>query len=112
MGLLSNDQFLTQLNNQFEKTKENGTVYVSMKRYKWDHKELRKKNADPSLVSEDEKFQCLFRAVQNKHKISTLVTEANAEKFIDAYSNLLALHLDSLKKKKKGGIKKKTNKTK
>jgi len=51
----------------------NKTKQIKKKKEKWDHKELRKKNADPSLVSEDEKFQCLFRAVQNKHKISTLV---------------------------------------
>ncbi|KAI8909417.1 hypothetical protein PhCBS80983_g00704 [Powellomyces hirtus] len=96
MPLLSNDAFLSQLTKLYEKSKEKGTVYVTMKRYAYN---VRK---DPAtLANPDTEYPCLVRATSASTKISTLVNPQDTDRFHDAYTNIIKLHMDSLKKKER-----------
>ncbi|CAB4401660.1 signal recognition particle, SRP9/SRP14 subunit [Rhizophagus irregularis] len=118
MTFLDNDLFLTQLVKLFEKTKPTSKkkVYLTMKRYTWEslktkkeRKETEKSNAsDKQSVKEelqkevdDKEYSCLVRAVYGNFKISTLVSPSDTDKFITGYSNILKVHMDSMKKKER-----------
>ncbi|RUS33248.1 signal recognition particle 14-like protein [Jimgerdemannia flammicorona] len=107
MTLLDNDAFLTQLTRCFEKSKANGTVYITMKRQpekppKKDAKKDANKDvpmADAKDDDDDREHPCLVRAVYKKTKISALVHASNTDRFQFNYGNIVKVHMDSLKKK-------------
>ncbi|KAJ3150822.1 RNA-binding signal recognition particle subunit srp14 [Geranomyces variabilis] len=96
MPLLSNDAFLSQLNKLYEKSRQQRTVYVTMKRYAYPQRKDSKALADP-----DTEFPCIVRATSGSTKISTLVNPHETERFHQHYTNIAVLHMDSLKKKVK-----------
>ncbi|KAI8825038.1 signal recognition particle, SRP9/SRP14 subunit [Fimicolochytrium jonesii] len=110
MPLLSNDGFLSQLNTLYSSAKASGTVYVTMKRYAYEEQKQKRKDEKsgasapiPSSSSEttSSTYPCLIRAVCRNSKISTLVQPQDTDRFHDAYTNIVRLHMDSLKKKER-----------
>ncbi|KAJ3034868.1 hypothetical protein HDV00_004556 [Rhizophlyctis rosea] len=103
MGLVTNDQFLSSLSKLYENSKDKGTVYVTMKRFSHVKKKEAKETPEV-LTSPDTEFPCLVRAVcgkGGKKKISTLVHPNDTDRFQEAYTNIIRLHMDSLKKKER-----------
>ncbi|KAI9090491.1 signal recognition particle 14-like protein [Phlyctochytrium arcticum] len=96
MPLVSNDAFLSQLTKLYQNSKEKGTVYVTFKRYSHDKRKDAAKLNDP-----DTEFPCLVRAVSGSSKVSTLVQPSDTDRFHDAYTNVMVLHVTSLKKKER-----------
>ncbi|KAJ3099750.1 hypothetical protein HDU97_002776 [Phlyctochytrium planicorne] len=97
---------MLKLGEQFEQSKESGTVFITYKRYSFVPK--KQKNAmDVDTAPESEReYPCLVRAVCGKSKISTLVEPKDTEKFQEACGNVMRLHMmDKLKKKVKTGAK-------
>ncbi|EXX63260.1 uncharacterized protein OCT59_013417 [Rhizophagus irregularis] len=84
-----------------------------MKRYTWEslktkkeRKETEKSNASDKQEElqkevDDKEYSCLVRAVYGNFKISTLVSPSDTDKFITGYSNILKVHMDSMKKKER-----------
>jgi len=50
---------------------------------------------------DNREYSCLVRAVYGDIKISTLVSPPDTDKFITGYSNILKVHMDSMKKKER-----------
>ncbi|TPX63134.1 hypothetical protein SpCBS45565_g06853 [Spizellomyces sp. 'palustris'] len=60
------------------------------------------KRKDSIALSDPEtEYRCLVRAVGGSTKISTLVNPQDTDRFHDAYTNIIRLHMDSLKKKER-----------
>jgi signal recognition particle subunit SRP14 len=79
MVRLDENRFLTELTKMFDKTKENGSIWITMK--KSNDKPISKKKAYP-----EEDYQCLVRAVvggkkDKKREITTLVPAGAMLKF-------------------------------
>lgn len=91
------NEFLAFLNTLFEKSKESGTVYLTMKRYSHPVVKAAKKNNE--TLDDDLEYPCIVRVACGKKKASTLVQPADLEEFNADYSNIARLHMDSLKKK-------------
>mmetsp|Transcript_49357 Transcript_49357/g.158032 ORF Transcript_49357/g.158032 Transcript_49357/m.158032 type:complete len:102 (-) Transcript_49357:152-457(-) len=96
MVLLGEGPFLNELGRMYEKNKDKGTVFVTMKR-----SSLRvgkaKKGADP----ESEDNVCLIRATDGKKKISARLTAKESVRFQASYTTILKAHMDSLKKRER-----------
>jgi signal recognition particle subunit SRP14 len=88
--LLQNSAFLSQLELLFSKSKEKGTVYITMKRF-----------AHKQAHTEDTEYACLLRATFGKSKISTRIEPQDWERFNTDYMNICRMHMDSLKKKER-----------
>ncbi|XP_057304049.1 signal recognition particle 14 kDa protein-like [Hydractinia symbiolongicarpus] len=111
MVLLDNDGFLTQLTALFNKSKTQGTVYVTMKQYHGETKPKPRnlKTSDPNPHATGEP-RCLFRATNGKKKLSTIVMHKDVNKFQLAYASLLKTNIDSLKKRDRKSKKNKKSK--
>jgi signal recognition particle subunit SRP14 len=88
--LLDNSKFLSQLELLFTKSKEKGTVYITMKRF-----------AHKKAQSEDVEYASLLRATFGKTKISTRIEPQDLERFNNDYISICRIHMDSLKKKER-----------
>ncbi|KAJ3092892.1 hypothetical protein HK102_000868 [Quaeritorhiza haematococci] len=66
-----------------------------------------KKKDDEQKLSEetvdepDKEYPCLVRSVMGKSKISTLVQPNDTDRFHEAYTNIIKMHMDALKKKER-----------
>ncbi|CAK8687129.1 signal recognition particle 14 kDa protein-like [Clavelina lepadiformis] len=102
MVLLENDAFLTELTTLYQKCRNSGTVYVTMKKYDGRTKPKPRKNkinvkvkVQPSATGEG---LCLIRATNGKKKLSTVVNAKDINRFQMAYTSVLRANLDGLKK--------------
>ncbi|CAG8539634.1 signal recognition particle, SRP9/SRP14 subunit [Gigaspora rosea] len=117
--LLDNDAFLTQLTRLFENVKSNTKkIQLTMKRHTWQPKKLRNaevakelKNKELEKKGDDKEYPMVIRATCGKNKIQTVVNPSDSDKFYTAYSNILKVHMDSMKKREKKE-KKKTDRKK
>uniref|UniRef100_A0A7S3BJB0 Signal recognition particle 14 kDa protein n=1 Tax=Haptolina ericina TaxID=156174 RepID=A0A7S3BJB0_9EUKA len=100
MVQLDPDAFLTQLTRILERSRGQGTLYVTFKRYAG--KEGKRVNeVDPA------ECRCLVRAVGAKQKISAMISAKDHRRFMQSYGNIMKVSLDSLKKKEKKKTEKK-----
>ena len=129
--LLDGDHFISKLTLMFDKSRTNGHVQITMKRYDGRSKPIPKSNSkksskgkevrekgskssnDPksksnSTSSESGEYMCLIRAVCRKEKISCVVHARDVNKFQITYCNLLKSNMDGLKRQKKQKMKKAT----
>ncbi|KAF7722039.1 RNA-binding signal recognition particle subunit srp14 [Apophysomyces ossiformis] len=119
--------FTVQLGQFYEKSKESGTVAVTMKRSKASSdsnlklklnvvtsrrlvrasktKQTLPKGSEEAMKSgiatEDVRYPCLVRAVYKNQKISTMVAPDDFNKFQNAYGTIIKAYMDSLKKKER-----------
>ncbi|XP_054714303.1 signal recognition particle 14 kDa protein-like [Uloborus diversus] len=102
MVLLENEAFLSELTRLFQKSRNSGSLYITMKRYDGRNRPKPNLSRPTSVplpaVSE---YKCLIRAHVGNKKISTVVNAKDVNKFQLAYSNLLKGNMDGLKKKDK-----------
>lgn len=94
MGRFEPDKFLTELHKLYERNKDTGTVYLTMKRT---NEKPRKSKQDHSALP----LKCLLRATDGKRKISTIISGKELPRFQDAYTTILRAHTDSLKKRER-----------
>ncbi|KAL1520074.1 hypothetical protein AB1Y20_023549 [Prymnesium parvum] len=94
MTLLDPDAFLTQLTRILERSRGQGTLYVTMKRYAGKEGKM-----GGEVAAAD--FRCLVRAVGAKQKISAMIAAKDHRRFMQSYGNIMKISLDSLKKKEK-----------
>ena len=126
MVLLENDQFLSEMTKMYERNREKGSVWTTMKSSLCLNRPQRRKratekdDADEEEEEEDKKGDddegndnparcCLVRCTDGKRKISTRVYANKAEKFAAAFTLVQKASMDGLKEKEK---KKKTKKKK
>ena len=125
MVLLENDQFLSEMTKMYERNREKGSVWTTMKSSLClNRPQRRRKRAtekdDEEEEEEDKKGDddegndnparcCLVRCTDGKRKISTRVYATKAEKFAAAFTLVQKASMDGLKEKEK---KKKTKKKK
>lgn len=104
MVRLDETAFLAKLGDLYERTRNKGTVYLSMKRFQGRLAAVRRRNKQRQAeAAEGQEPQCIVRASTNdkKTKISTLITAANTVQFQLALGNILRLNMDGLKRPKK-----------
>ncbi|CAF1221115.1 unnamed protein product [Adineta steineri] len=119
--ILENDNFLMELTKLFQqqRVKNSGSLCLTMKRYDGRTKpqpqltkkqRLEQKQASTPTIKnpphsptthETAEYRCLVRAVFGSKKLSTIVSAKDINRFQLAYSNLLKLNMDTLKKKAK-----------
>ena len=122
MVLLENDQFLSEMTKMYERNREKGSVWTTMKSSLClNRPQRRRKRATEKDEEEDKKGDddegkddnparcCLVRCTDGKRKISTRVYANKAEKFAAAFTLVQKASMDGLKEKEK---KKKTKKKK
>ena len=125
MVLLENDQFLSEMTKMYERNREKGSVWTTMKsslclnrpqrrkrateKYEEKEEEEDKKGDDDEGNDDNPARCCLVRCTDGKRKISTRVYATKAEKFAAAFTLVQKASMDGLKEKEK---KKKTKKKK
>lgn len=101
--LLEQDSFLNQLIKLFDRSRTNGSVFITMKRYTGT---LGRKSRKALAAAEKEsgevpESKVLVRAVAGKAKISTLVSAKDHTRFSTSLMNISKVKMDSLKKREK-----------
>ena len=122
MVLLENDQFLSEMTKMYERNREKGSVWTTMKSSLCLNRPTRRRKR--ATTTEKDDFDdddegkknntagtrcCLVRCTDGKRKISTRVYANKAEKFAAAFTLVQKPSMDGLKEKEK---KKKTKKKK
>ncbi|CAN6994774.1 unnamed protein product [Brassica rapa subsp. trilocularis] len=103
--LLQLDPFLNELTSMFEKSKEKGSVWVTLKRSSLKSK-LQKRKL--SSAGESIEYRCLIRATDAKKTISTSVGAKDHLRFQASYATILKAHMTALKKRERKDRKKST----
>ncbi|KAG5395780.1 hypothetical protein IGI04_017594 [Brassica rapa subsp. trilocularis] len=103
--LLQLDPFLNELTSMFEKSKEKGSVWVTLKRSSLKSK-LQKRKL--SSAGESIEYRCLIRATDAKKTISTSVGAKDHLRFQASYATILKAHMTALKKRERKNRKKST----
>ncbi|XP_067133452.1 signal recognition particle 14 kDa protein-like [Centruroides vittatus] len=105
MVLLENEAFLSELTRLFQKGRNSGSMYLTMKRYDGRTKPKPKpSNVPVSPSMQVNEFKCLIKAKLGNKKLTTVVSAKDVNKFQLAYANLLKGNMDGLKKKDKKKI--------
>mmetsp|Transcript_49526 Transcript_49526/g.115869 ORF Transcript_49526/g.115869 Transcript_49526/m.115869 type:complete len:133 (+) Transcript_49526:104-502(+) len=116
MPRLEEAEFLARLTELYEKNRENGTVFLWMKRFAGEEAaKLKKKPSQQAEAADKEEKRCLVKAgslVEKKYKLSTLVSAKDMTRFQTAIGNILRSSMDSLKRSKGKPVKRKTKKAK
>ncbi|KAF5348381.1 hypothetical protein D9758_010932 [Tetrapyrgos nigripes] len=101
MQLVDNDTFLKQLAALFEKTKAQGSIWITHKRLTYDDEEnTEMKTAED--VEDDKEYPCLLRvSVGTKEKFSTRVLSSELYSFHASYGALLKSSMTTLRKRDK-----------
>lgn len=104
MVLLENDAFLTELTSLYQKTRNSGSVNLTMKKYDGRTKPRpklgkKKRVKPPSQLEPIHEDLCLIRASNGKQKISTIVNAKDVNRFQMAYTSVLRANFDALKKR-------------
>jgi len=109
MVLLENDAFLTELTTLYQKCRNSGTVYLTMKKYDGRTKPRPKKNSASTKVKSQAQVPieglCLIRATNGKKKLSTVINAKDINRFQMAFTSVLRANLDGLKKHGKKKVK-------
>ncbi|EOA28013.1 hypothetical protein CARUB_v10024189mg, partial [Capsella rubella] len=103
--LLQLDPFLNELTSMFEKSKEKGSVWVTLKRSSLKSKVQKRKL---SSVGESIEYRCLIRATDGKKTVSTSVGAKDHQRFQASYATILKAHMTALKKRERKDRKKST----
>ncbi|KAJ6794032.1 signal recognition particle 14 kDa protein isoform X2 [Iris pallida] len=98
MVLLHPDRFLNELTSMYERTREKGSVWVTLKRSSMKSKAQRNKMASNNEVLE---YKCLVRATDGKKNISTELSAKDHQKFQASYATILKAHMSALKKRER-----------
>ncbi|MCL7046225.1 hypothetical protein MKW94_001843 [Papaver nudicaule] len=101
MVLLQPDPFLNELTSMFEKSTENGSVWVTFKRSSMKSKLQRDKLGEDAL-----EYRCLVRASTIKKTISTSISAKDQQRFQASYATVLKAHMHALKKRERKDKKK------
>ena len=101
MVLLENDRFLTELTKMYERNRESGSVWVTIKRSMLKRLPKRNQLPPPERVFTDPEWVRLVRASDGKKKISTTVDTKAAEKFSRSLSLVQMASMDGLQAIKK-----------
>ena len=117
MVLLENDQFLSEMTKMYERNREKGSVWTTMKSSLCLNRPTRRRKRTTKDDFDDDEGKnntegtrcCLVRCTDGKRKISTRVYATKAEKFAAAFTLVQKASMDGLKEKEK---KKKTKKKK
>ncbi|PKA54627.1 Signal recognition particle 14 kDa protein [Apostasia shenzhenica] len=105
MVLLQPDPFLNELTNMYERTKEKGSVWVTLKRSSMKCKAKRKKLENSGEIID---YRCLVRATDSKRTISTVLSAKDYLRFQASYATILKAHMNALKKRERKDKKKNT----
>ncbi|XP_020517838.1 signal recognition particle 14 kDa protein isoform X1 [Amborella trichopoda] len=100
--LLQPDPFLNELTNMYERNREKGSVWVTLKRSSLKSKRKRKVEYATDVVD----FRCLVRATDGKKTISTSLSAKDHLRFQASYATLLRAHMHALKKRERKDKKK------
>ncbi|GFT08955.1 signal recognition particle 14 kDa protein [Nephila pilipes] len=100
MVLLENEAFLSELTRLFQKSRNAGSLYITMKRYDGKIKP-KPRSLSENLIPPVSEYKCLIRAHLGNKKLSTVINAKDVNKFQLAYANLLKGNMDGLKKKDK-----------
>ncbi|XP_078433491.1 signal recognition particle, SRP9/SRP14 subunit [Wolffia australiana] len=98
MVLLQADPFLNELTSMFERNKEKGSVWVTLKRSPLASKATLNKM---KTAGEAIEHRCLVRATDGKRTISTSLSARDHLRFQASYATLLKAHMDALKKRER-----------
>uniref|UniRef100_A0A7S2G1U2 Signal recognition particle 14 kDa protein n=1 Tax=Octactis speculum TaxID=3111310 RepID=A0A7S2G1U2_9STRA len=90
MVVVDQDTFLTQLTKMYEESRDQGTVSITLKRVS-----VKGTPEDPN--------RCMVRArcSSKKTQISTMVAARDSRRFQEMMSNIMKVHMDSLKRKQR-----------
>ncbi|XP_073134379.1 signal recognition particle 14 kDa protein [Henckelia pumila] len=95
---LQPDPFLNELTSMFERTKEKGSVWVTMKYSSGKSKLIRNKM---NTSGENLEYKCLIRASNGKKTISTMVGPKDHLRFQSSYATILKARITALKKRER-----------
>mmetsp|Transcript_29241 Transcript_29241/g.66269 ORF Transcript_29241/g.66269 Transcript_29241/m.66269 type:complete len:131 (-) Transcript_29241:116-508(-) len=102
---LEETAFLARLADLYDANRSSGTVYVQMKRFQGRLASVRRKRFKRQVeAAKGQEPQCLVRARSNTKKVSKISCVIDAKdtvRFQLALGNVLRLHMDGLKRKKK-----------
>ncbi|XP_031478444.1 signal recognition particle 14 kDa protein isoform X1 [Nymphaea colorata] len=98
--LLQPDPFLNELTSMYERNREKGSVWVTLKRSCLRPKGKRKLEIDAS------EYKCLVRATDGQKTISTVLSAKDHVRFQASYATVLKAHMDALKKRERKDKKK------
>mmetsp|Transcript_14107 Transcript_14107/g.16061 ORF Transcript_14107/g.16061 Transcript_14107/m.16061 type:complete len:112 (+) Transcript_14107:222-557(+) len=102
MGVLSQDAFLNELTKLYDDNKLKGSVTITMKQVRPNLLNKSRRKDEKLAIGDDQSPYCLVRAVgRNKKKISTVVPAKDQKRFHGMFSNIIKVHMDSLKKREK-----------
>ncbi len=91
MVLLEPDPFLNELHKMFERSKQKGSIFITLKRSSM--KPRRSKRGPPA----PESLKCLIRANDGKRHVSTTLGGAQHAKFASSINVIMKAHMDALK---------------
>ncbi|ONK72479.1 uncharacterized protein A4U43_C04F19860 [Asparagus officinalis] len=98
MVLLQPDPFLNELTSMYERTKEKGSVWVTLKRSSMKCKaRINKMKTNEEAIE----YRCLVRATDGKKTISTSLSAKEHQKFQSSYATVLKAHMSALKKRER-----------
>lgn len=101
MVLLASDPFLNELNKMFERSKNKGSIFLTMKRTNMKPRKSKKPN-----TAKEEDYMLLVRASDGKKHVSTTINASQYAKFSQSFNIIMKAHMDALKKKEKVKAKK------
>ncbi|GLJ25398.1 hypothetical protein SUGI_0486200 [Cryptomeria japonica] len=101
MVLLETDPFLTELTKMYERTRDTGSVWVTLKRSSLQSKKKRKLQDGVGGEQQTSDYRCLVRATDGKKTISTTLSAKDHQRFQAAYATVLKAHMDALKKRER-----------
>ncbi|MQL83669.1 hypothetical protein Taro_016166, partial [Colocasia esculenta] len=92
------DPFLNELTSMYERNRDKGSVWVTLKRSSLKCKAKKNKM---QTAGETIEYRCLVRATDGKRTISTSLSAKDHQRFQASYSTILKAHMDSLKKRER-----------
>uniref|UniRef100_A0A0D6QR18 Signal recognition particle 14 kDa protein n=1 Tax=Araucaria cunninghamii TaxID=56994 RepID=A0A0D6QR18_ARACU len=101
MVLLETDPFLTELTKMYERTRDKGSVWVTLKRSSMQKNKKRKLQDGGGAEQQAVDYRCLVRATDGKKTISTTLSAKDHQRFQAAYATVLKAHMDALKKRER-----------
>ncbi|KAH9310678.1 hypothetical protein KI387_025713, partial [Taxus chinensis] len=84
--LLDTDPFLTELTKMYERTRDKGSVWVTLKRSSLQSKRKRKLQDGDGAIQQTSDYRCLVRATDGKKTISTTLSAKDHQRFQAAYA--------------------------
>lgn len=101
--LLEQDGFLNQLTKMYDRSRDKGSVFITVKRYAGCQSRKAKREAAKAelQLGEVAESKVLVRAVAGKSKFSTIVSAKDHQRFSKSMMNITKVKMDNLKKKEK-----------